>query len=699
MSEDLLSYFILKGCGLSKEDRRSILLANRNAYERKGIEQSLRVSFHDLHEREKKHAWPQDTRRPHPRYSKRSYHVAEDDEEAEEAFYEGEDGAEESYDHEEDWEAEEAMQAISEDVGEEPNDVASNCGASEDQEVYEAYVAMDKHRGGYQQARRRLREVQKSRGFYKAPGSDDRQALVNQEKQRSRCGACHKFGHWARYPICPKSSSTNLGKSSSKGKRGKSGKSKGRGRAAYMVSSEPAYCNLGDLDEDELQLVMEDDPELCYMVHGVDSEEERMVQDAGYTEQDDKRKKPATSYAESEWDKISEPPMPGVMLWRSETTSTTPTGSRLISSTHEEVIRPTVTAQIETLEVESLNDSRPQSMKELKVYQLQELCNKWGIQTTGSKQDLKDRLETFCRGEPVPKKNCAMKFIRLVEEANSSEASKDPKPSGIFGTVPATSKASAAASSADAPEEFPRHPAMVETFEHEGLQPTPPWRPMISFPAGEHVSALVAKEEEIKVDARAENALRAHHQLKESSGVNESRSALVDPALTSCMHSQSWRIEYSKSLPPGYECMRTEHSKVLNFADGSSTSTRAPCGKFQNFLGNRPGFVHSAEVGTGTTPLLLSIASLVALDAILFMRRKIMRVEELQMDLELVETGTKHLAVRVAYDEHLSGVLANSQDTRVCKSVNDDLFVYLGQERILSHVYRSQTKHASRSRG
>ena len=278
----------------------------------------------------------------------------------------------------------------------------------------------------------------------------------------------------------------------------------------------------------------------------------------------------------------------------------------------------------------------------------------------------------------MPKKNCAMKFIRLVEEANSSEASKDPKPSGIFGTVPATSKASAAASSADAPEEFPRHPAMVETFEHEGLQPTPPWRPMISFPAGEHVSALVAKEEEIKVDARAENALRAHHQLKESSGVNESRSALVDPALTSCMHSQSWRIEYSKSLPPGYECMRTEHSKVLNFADGSSTSTRAPCGKFQNFLGNRPGFVHSAEVGTGTTPLLLSIASLVALDAILFMRRKIMRVEELQMDLELVETGTKHLAVRVAYDETFVG-RSSKQSRHTSLQVSERRFVCLSR--------------------
>lgn len=57
MSKDLLSYFVLKGCNLSREDRRSILLANKSTYDQAGIEQSLRVSFHDLHEREKQSGW------------------------------------------------------------------------------------------------------------------------------------------------------------------------------------------------------------------------------------------------------------------------------------------------------------------------------------------------------------------------------------------------------------------------------------------------------------------------------------------------------------------------------------------------------------------------------------------------------------------------------------------------------------------
>ena len=63
MSEDLLSYFVVKGCHLSRKDRRSILLANKNAYERKGIEQALRVSFHDLHEREK-NTWRTEPKQP-----------------------------------------------------------------------------------------------------------------------------------------------------------------------------------------------------------------------------------------------------------------------------------------------------------------------------------------------------------------------------------------------------------------------------------------------------------------------------------------------------------------------------------------------------------------------------------------------------------------------------------------------------------
>ena len=59
MSDDLLTYFLLKGSGLSREDRRGILLANKNTYDKKGVEQALRVSYHDLHERERRN-WKSD---------------------------------------------------------------------------------------------------------------------------------------------------------------------------------------------------------------------------------------------------------------------------------------------------------------------------------------------------------------------------------------------------------------------------------------------------------------------------------------------------------------------------------------------------------------------------------------------------------------------------------------------------------------
>ena len=55
---------------------------------------------------------------------------------------------------------------------------------------------MDKSRQTYKDARKKLREVQKSRGFY--PGDrGDRSASIQQEKQRSRCAACSRIRHWA----------------------------------------------------------------------------------------------------------------------------------------------------------------------------------------------------------------------------------------------------------------------------------------------------------------------------------------------------------------------------------------------------------------------------------------------------------------------------------------------------------------------
>eukprot|EP00435_Cladocopium_sp_Y103_P068123 s744_g31.t1 len=52
MSEDLKAYFMLKGAGLSREDRRMILLANQSSYTMDGIEKALRTSFYDVHEKD-----------------------------------------------------------------------------------------------------------------------------------------------------------------------------------------------------------------------------------------------------------------------------------------------------------------------------------------------------------------------------------------------------------------------------------------------------------------------------------------------------------------------------------------------------------------------------------------------------------------------------------------------------------------------
>ena len=53
MSEDLRAYFLLKHVGITREDRRTVLLANQSNYTMEGIEKALRTSFYDLHEKER----------------------------------------------------------------------------------------------------------------------------------------------------------------------------------------------------------------------------------------------------------------------------------------------------------------------------------------------------------------------------------------------------------------------------------------------------------------------------------------------------------------------------------------------------------------------------------------------------------------------------------------------------------------------
>ncbi len=221
MSEDLLSYFILKGCSLSQDDRRQILLANKNAYVLKGIEQALRISFHDMHEREKDRGWKPEHRKGQGRFAaRRSYavHDEEEDHDGDENVY-----YQEEQDGEPDGDFPDEEAYVAGELGDAWE--ASDVGASDDDEVFEAYSAMSKVKQTYQDARKKLRDVQRSRGFFKTDGGGDRQKQIEQEKKHSRCTACHKIGHWAGDAACPRS-----GKSGPQ--RGPKGKGKGRGRSS-----------------------------------------------------------------------------------------------------------------------------------------------------------------------------------------------------------------------------------------------------------------------------------------------------------------------------------------------------------------------------------------------------------------------------------------------------------------------------------
>jgi hypothetical protein len=155
--------------------------------------------------------------------------------------------------------------------------------------------------------------------------------------------------------------------------------------------------------------------------------------------------------------------------------------------------------------------------------------------------------------------------------------------------------------------------------------------------------------------------------------------ALVDTGCTSRMQSKAWRLAYSKTLPDGYQCEMTERTKLFHFADGSNTGSTIRLWRIPFFLGGRPGEVFSAEVETGTTPLLLSIPALVAMDAIVFVKERKMQLRALGVELPLLETRTKHLALRVCFDPQ-AVIATDVSGSPRARSINDDLFVYYGEE-------------------
>eukprot|EP00439_Symbiodinium_sp_Y106_P022669 s217_g2.t2 len=174
-----------------------------------------------------------------------------------------------------------------------------------------------------------------------------------------------------------------------------------------------------------------------------------------------------------------------------------------------------------------------------------------------------------------------------------------------------------------------------------------------------------------------------HHRLQPDQSdreQDESRLALLDTACTACLHSKRWRESYMRSLPKGVLCQQTPAKKLFHFANGASSDGKLPVWRIPIFLGSRLGEVFSAELPSGTTPLLLSIPAMSALDMVLMMKDRVVEVRTLSLELPMVTTRTNHLAVEVAFRP--GAELPKNLAMRTPTVANDagDLLVYYLEE-------------------
>ncbi|CAK9062808.1 unnamed protein product [Durusdinium trenchii] len=755
MSPDLLAYFILKQCNLSKEDRRQILLANNSSYDLDGIERAMRVSFFDIHEREKvmKPSW--DARSKGQGKRKQYAHMADE-------YDILKDDPIEEFD--DDPENEDALEYANQ-VEDEPEiefddgepDLQSDAGASNDEEIFNAYTTMDKQRRSYKDSRKRLREIQKNRGFYKQGDPSERAAAIEKEKARTRCSACDRIGHWAGDPVCPKAGKggPKRGKGSSRKGGGKGGK-KAR---AYLASEEPLFFVLDDSEEEAQAYMVKDD-----------SEKNEMEQDAGWTELDGRRKVASSAASQSSegWSKVEGYASLGndAPPWRPDHTFSSPATSTVEKDTLFLPVNPPLQRQMPVIvkeagvyiiQVKDRAILRPE-LDEMTHRQLQEELNKYDLRVSGNKAELRSRMESFFNGEPVHRKGCSRQFI-MLEELDPSAPAPKAMPQSLKQSIPAKKKESAKASSStveharfvreveDPSERDSRRQQPRLRRRHHHLQHQVAFRCrlarfylvcLVKFAVQTCVSVRTAQSSTSSSAARPMDAQDADsptptmrdwqrptwlaasaaceqlegEMVQENSGnepndaanevdnanmksmnnaglffdesfaeeataKDERRVCLLDTACTSCMHSKAWREAYTKHLPGDLVCEPTDETKTFHFADGGSTDGKINVWKIPLVIGGRRGMVFSAEVPTGSTPLLLSIAAMEALGMTLFMKERMVLIGALDVKVPMLKTRTKHLALDVTGSVSVD---SHEREAPLCQSHNNDLYLYLVEE-------------------
>ena len=93
------------------------------------------------------------------------------------------------------------------------------------------------------------------------------------------------------------------------------------------------------------------------------------------------------------------------------------------------------------------------------------------------------------------------------------------------------------------------------------------------------------------------------------------------------------------------------------------------------------GEVFSAEIENGNTPLLHSIAAMASLNMVLFVKDRKVKIQELQLEVDMIITRTKHLAIEVAYNPKYQSEGGTTTNTRPrFISEKEDLLVYYCEE-------------------
>ena len=213
-----------------------------------------------------------------------------------------------------------------------------------------------------------------------------------------------------------------------------------------MVAESPRFFTLGDPDDDG------EDEAFCNMVHAEDEEEE-MQQDGGMSSLDKRRKnmspKSRTSaLSESEWEQVSSVRSHGysssevpAMPWKKEDTMVA----------IEEVVIETKNVKVFT--VESIAEVIPKNFPDMTVRDLAMECLKWGVQVSGNKAELQDRLRDLYQGKANLQKGCSKKFVRLEESRQVHPGGGFP---GVQGIILPKSQAAASSGSATGGKPAPK---------------------------------------------------------------------------------------------------------------------------------------------------------------------------------------------------------------------------------------------------